>query len=96
MNELLDFHRQLNIQIMMLQSTLKILAGDTSYDDGEALQQQVHQVLGADEQLFEHILQDVLRSVNNVVSDKSLGLERMVRTKRYPRNDQAELGATEP
>jgi len=96
MNELLDFYWELRIEIVMLQNTLKTLAGDISYDDSEALQQQVHQVLGADEQYFEHILQDVLRSVDNVVSDKSLGLERMVRAKRYLQNDQAELDTTEP
>ena len=81
-NELLDFYDQLKTQILMLQNTLRRLAGDTPYDDDEALQQRADQVLGKDQEAFKHMLELVLRSVNDVVSDKSLGLERMVRKKR--------------
>jgi hypothetical protein len=86
-NELLDFYSQLYIELSMLYNTLQRLAGDAPSEDNEALQQHVHQALGTGVQLFEDILRDILQSIDDIVSDKSLGLEGMVRTKLYFQND---------
>jgi hypothetical protein len=79
MNERLDFYSQLYIELSTLHNTLQRLTGDASSENNDALQQHVNQALGTGIHLFEIILRDILQSIDDLVSDKSLGLEGMVR-----------------
>lgn len=86
-DERLDFYSQLYLELLWLHNTLQRLAGDAPSGNNEALKQHVHQALGTGVQLFEIILRDILQRIDDLVSDKSLGLEGMVRIKKYLQND---------
>ena len=81
MNDRTDFYSQLYIELSMLHNTLQKLAGDAPFENNEAMQEYLRRTLGTNLELFENILQRILQSIDDIVSDKSLGLQGMVRTK---------------
>ncbi|CAO2648884.1 Nn.00g098330.m01.CDS01 [Neocucurbitaria sp. VM-36] len=89
-NERSDFYSQLYIELSMLHNTLQKLVGDVPPTDNEAMQKRIHQALSTGAKVFEDILRDILQSVDDIVSDRSLGLEGMVRTPDTYRSTQAQ------